>query len=370
MKKLRNEISDIDREIIELISKRLALAEKIAKEKEKQGIGLIDATRELEVLSSVGKKASELGLDEEVLKKVFVDVINLSRNKQIRQLSRTRPSDAKLKIAFQGEPGAYSELAIRKNFPKAEARPCNQFNDVFDTLENNSADCALVPVENSTEGSVNQVYDLLLERETAAIAEVFLRVEHMLIANHKAEKIANVYSHPQALDQCRGYLLRNKLKPISFYDTAGAVKMLREKGILDSAAIASETAAGTYGMKILERGIEDNTNNFTRFLLIARKDNADRISKLINAGGKYKTSMIFGLPHVPGSLYDVLGEIAKNRINLTKIESRPTKRTPWEYTFYVDFEGSVNDDKVKSMLENLKGKTTFMKIIGSYRMVD
>ena len=190
--------------------------------------------------------------------------------------------------------------------------------------------------------------------------EVYQRLHHCLIANKGAGRITKVYSHPQALGQCRGYLQKKKLEPVPAYDTAGSVKMIKEGMMMDSAAIASRRAAQLYGMKVLDEGIEDRKNNFTRFLVLSR--DAKRRS-----GGKYKTSMIFSVKHVPGALFGIIGEFAIRRINLTKIESRPTKETPWEYNFYVDLEGHAGDRAVKQALAAIRPKTTFLKILGSYR---
>jgi chorismate mutase/prephenate dehydratase len=363
IKKLRKEVSGIDESILSLIAQRLELSEKIGREKAKCHMNLIDRAREQEVMDAVEKKALELGLEEEAVRALFSDIIHLSRNRQVKHLPK-EISRAKLLVAFQGEAGAYSELAVKRVLPNAEACPKAQFEDVFDSLESGEVDCALVPVENSTEGSVSQVYDLLLQRDVAAVAEVFMRIEHMLISNQDAGRIKDVYSHPQALAQCRGYIMKHRLNPLPFHDTAAAVRMLKEKKLKDAAAIASENSAMMHGMRILARGIEDNKNNRTRFLLVVRKGE-ESIVKLPKSK-KRKTSLIFGLPHVPGSLHSVLGEIAKERINLTKIESRPTKKTPWEYIFHVDFEGDVNDAKVKKLLERIRKRTTFMKVVGCY----
>ncbi|NYZ79028.1 prephenate dehydratase [Candidatus Micrarchaeota archaeon] len=366
IKELRRGINKIDGSIVLLLAKRLALSEKIAREKTRCRIGLIDKIREQEVIVAAEKKALELGLERDAVIGIFSDIIHLSRERQMKHLPLKALSRAKLQVAFQGEPGAYSESAIKKILPNAGACPKTQFEDVFDSLESDDADCALVPVENCTEGSVNQVYDLLLQRNVSAIAEVFMRIEHMLIANPEAERMEGIYSHPQALAQCHGFITRNKLTPRPFHDTAAAVKMLKEKRVMDAAAIASESAAAMHGMKIVARSIEDNKNNYTRFLLVARKGDETAIAKLLPKSKKYKISLIFGLPHAPGSLHSVLGEIAKEGINLTKIESRPTKKTPWEYTFHVDFEADIKDAKVKRLLERVRRRTTFMKVVGCY----
>jgi len=268
------------------------------------------------------------------------------------------------KVAFQGERGAYGEMATLQYFPKAGLLPKKSFQDVFDAVESGSADYAVVPVENSIEGSVNEIYDLLLQTEMTVIGEVYQRVRHCLIANKTAKKIKYVHSHPQALAQCRKYLQKKKLEPVPAYDTAGAVKMIKDDRMFDSAAIASKRAAELYGMKILDEDIQDRKNNYTRFFVLSPKNT------MSDKAGQYKTSMIFSVKHLPGTLFGIIGEFAVRRINLTKIESRPTKETPWEYNFYVDLEGHTRDAVVQEALESVKPKTSYLKILGSYRKAE
>jgi prephenate dehydratase len=269
------------------------------------------------------------------------------------------------RVAFQGERGAYGEMATLQCFPKASLLPKKSFRDVFDAAEGGGADYAVVPVENSIEGSVNEIYDLLLETRMSVIGEVYQRVRHCLIANRNAKKIKYVHSHPQALAQCRNYLQKKRLEPVPAYDTAGAVKMIKENRMLDSAAIASKRAAELYDMEILDEDIQDRKNNYTRFLVLSPKK-----IKSDAKTGQYKTSMIFSVKHVPGALFGIIGEFAIRRINLTKIESRPTKETPWEYNFYVDFEGNEQDRAVREAFESIRPKTSYLKILGSYHKAE
>lgn len=266
-----------------------------------------------------------------------------------------------MKIAFQGERGAYSEMASLQHFSTAiELIPCKTLSDVFEIIENDQVDYAVVPIENSIEGSVNETYDLLVNTKKMVCNEIYFRVVHCLISYNDSDlsKIKAVYSHPQALGQCRNFLQKNSITPIPFYDTAGSVKMLKEFPIENAGAIASERAAETYDMKIIEKGIEDNKNNYTRFIVLAGKD--------AEPTGNDKTLAIFSTKHVPGALYKVIGEFASRNINLTMIVSRPTKEKPWEYNFYVDFEGHRKDEKVRECLEQLKDNTEFLKVLGSY----
>jgi len=266
------------------------------------------------------------------------------------------------KVAFQGEPGAYSEMATIQYFPNAELFPRKSFQNVFDSLESDKVDFAVVPIENSIEGSVNETYDLLLQTNMIVVfGEIYQRIRHCLIVNPKTyqSKITSVYSHPQALAQCRNYLQKKNFDSVPTYDTAGAVKVIKEKGLLNAAAIASRRAAELYNMKILEESIEDKKNNFTRFLVLSKVKSEPT--------GHDGTSIIFSVRHVPGALFGILEEFANRGINLTKIESRPTKEVPWEYNFYVDFEGHSSDQTIKELMQTIKKKTSFVKILGSYK---
>jgi chorismate mutase/prephenate dehydratase len=266
-----------------------------------------------------------------------------------------------VKVAFQGERGAYSETAVYKFFGEsAEVKPCRDFKDVFEIVEKQETDFGVVPVENSIEGSVNQTYDLFLKHDLKVRGEVIVKIEHCLIANPntKLEDIKVVYSHPQALAQCRTFLEKSGWELIPTYDTAGSVKILKEKGLKNGAAVASERAAELYEMKILARDIADNPENYTRFFVLAKEDSPKT--------GKDKTSIIFAATHKPGSLYNALGEFAKRGINLTKIESRPTKQTLWEYNFYLDFEGHRSEQRCVEVLDALGKYAVFIKILGSY----
>jgi chorismate mutase/prephenate dehydratase len=266
-----------------------------------------------------------------------------------------------LKVAFQGERGAYSESAVYTFFgDDAEVKPCRDLTEVFESVDKQEVPVGVVPVENSLEGSVNQAYDLFLTHNLKVSGEIIIRISHCLIANPSTslEAVKTVYSHPQALAQCRSFLERLGSDLIPTYDTAGSVKMLKEKGLKNAAAIASEKAAELYGMKILAREIEDTPTNYTRFFVISKEDAA--------MTGKDKTSIIFAATHTPGALYHALEEFEKRNINLTKIESRPTRQKPWEYNFYLDFEGHRTEENCAEALKALEKKAAFLKILGSY----
>ena len=267
------------------------------------------------------------------------------------------------RVAFQGEPGAYSEMATIQYFRNSNLVPMKSLQDVFDALRQGDVDFGVVPIENSTEGSVNETYDLLLDTDFVVSGEIYLRVRHCLIVNKGGGwNIRSVYSHPQALAQCRRYLQGRKLATVAAYDTAGAVKMIKQKKAMKVAAIASRRAAELYDMDILEEGIEDSKNNFTRFLIISKIRT--------KSTGRDGTSMIFSVKHIPGALYSILEVFANRNINLTKIESRPKKEKPWEYNFYVDFEGHIDEKIINEAVESIKKKAAFIKILGSYQRAE
>ena len=266
-----------------------------------------------------------------------------------------------MKVAFQGECGAYSEMAALHHFgANIEVIPCKILSDVFETIESRKADYAVVPIENSIEGSVNETYDLLIDAERMVCNEIYFRIVHCLVSYRDSElsKVKAVYSHPQALAQCRKFLRKNKMETIPFYDTAGSVKMLKECSIENAGAIASERTAEIYDMKIIEKGIEDSKNNYTRFIVLADSDS--------EPSDNDKTLVIFTTKHIAGALHWVIGEFASRDINLTMIVSRPKKEKPWEYNFYVDFEGHRKNPKVSECLDRLKQNTVFLKVLGSY----
>lgn len=263
------------------------------------------------------------------------------------------------KVAFQGEHGAYSEAAAIAFFKDSiETVPNPTFYDVLDSTEAGRTDYAILPVENSLEGSVGESYDLLLGTKLNVTGEIYHRIRHCLIGFDGLEKIDTVYSHPQALGQCRKFIQERHLKSVPTYDTAGSVKILLEMKKDNAACIASKRAAEIYRVPVIKEGIEDNDNNYTRFLVLSK--GSERRSQ------KDKTSIIFSIKHSPGALFNVIEKFHANRINLTKIESRPTKATPWEYNFYVDFEGNREDANIADALEKIKPNTIFLKILGSY----
>jgi prephenate dehydratase len=266
------------------------------------------------------------------------------------------------RIAFQGELGSFSHRAALKIFgPEIEPQACFSFDDAFEAVVRRKAECAVVPIENTLAGSIHQNFDLLARHSLEIFGETSLRVEHNLIVHPgvSLRHIKQIYSHPAALEQCRRLLRRLKtVEKVSFYDTAGSVKHIRDHGLRAAAAIASEDAARNYGMKILRRGIEDEPENYTRFLALARHGKFTR--------GGPKTSIVFGLRNEPGVLFKALSVFALRNIDLTKIESRPIRGTPWEYLFYLDLQSDCRSAECSHAFRHLRELAPYFKILGSY----
>ncbi len=346
---LREKIDKVDNKIVNLIAERLKVAEEIGQEKSANGLPVTDPYREKAVLEKVRHLAGELNMSAEGVENLYREIIKLAKSVEGTV------------AAYQGEVGAYSEEATILFFGSAmKTRAYESFDDVFKAVEKEEVTYGVVPVENSLEGSISRNYDLLLDSDLMVSGEVNIRVSHCLIANPgvKIENIKKVYSHPQALGQSRAYIQRLGFEAIATYNTAGSVKMIKEKKIADGAAIASARAARIYDMKILASEIEDNPENYTRFLVLSKHDAPPT--------GNDKTSIVFSVKHRPGSLYDSLYEFARRNLNLTKIESRPTRKKAWEYNFYLDFEGHREDAGAKEALRSLEERTLFIKVLGSY----
>jgi chorismate mutase / prephenate dehydratase len=346
---LRKQIDELDTLIVNLIAERMKVTREIGLEKQQTGRAVEDKSREKEVLERVRSQALAAHLSPDEVENIYLRIIAASKEAQAST------------VAFQGELGAYSEEAALQYFgAAARLQPCETLEEVFQLVEKGRVQYGLVPVENSLEGSVTRTYDLLLDSNAKVNGETELRIVHCLIGLPDAtiDSVKEVYSHPQALGQCKNFILKMGWKPNATYDTAGSVKLIKDGRSLDRAAIASARAAEIYGMKILLKGIEDNNQNFTRFFVLSRTEMA--------VTGNDKTSIVFTVKHKPGALYEALKELADKRLNLTKIESRPTRQKPWEYNFYVDVDGHQTDSNVRTAIQTLQDSTVFVKILGSY----
>jgi prephenate dehydratase len=272
---------------------------------------------------------------------------------------RVRPGAT---VAFQGELGAFSQRAAQRVFGRRITPvPCATFDDVFERVGSRVADLAVIPIENSLAGSIHQNFDLLARHRLDAVGETYVRIEHHLIAHRGVSlgDIKRIYSHPVALAQCQRFLRRLKaVEKVSFYDTAGSVKHIRDEQLRDAAAIASEEAARIYRLRIIRRNVEDNRENYTRFLALARRGRFSR--------GGAKTTVVFGLRNEPGALFRALSVFALRNIDLTKIESRPIHGRPWEYLFYIDLASDVRSPECRNALRHLREMALHLEVLGSY----
>ncbi len=344
LKTIRKNIDSLDSQILLLLNNRMEqvlIAKKFKTEIE-------DNEREKEVLDRIGKNSTSL-INTEFMEKVYVEIIKESK--------RLQQNDFQL-IAFQGEHGAYGEVASREWDRDLVPFPCNSFAEVFEGVQSGLYEYGIVPVENTLGGSVGQVNQLLINTDLNVVGAVELPVHHCLLAlpgtDHR--EIRSVYSHPQALSQCRQFLVRNKLEPVQYSDTAGAAKMLAEKRPKRTAAIASNLSAKLYNLEIIKEKIEDLDRNITRFLVLSKEEN-------IEDGDK--CSIVFATEHKAGTLFNVLEAFAKKNINLTRIESIPNE--PGEYAFFLDFEGSHKNDTVVEALKEVRKITTSLRLMGCYK---
>jgi prephenate dehydratase len=275
----------------------------------------------------------------------------------------------KVTVSFQGEAGAFSQIAAQQLAgPDAVPVPLATFQQVFESVASGKCDCAVIPIENTLHGSVHENYDHLLRFDLAIRAEAFVRIVHNLIApaGVRFAEIRRVYSHPVALNQCRSFFEANPaIERVPFYDTAGSVKMVTEEKLRDAGAIASAGAAEIYGAKILKRSIEDDRANFTRFFLLSKPKRAAKTNPAA-AETKFKTSVVFTVRNVPGALFRCLSAFALRDLNMTKIESRPLRGKPWEYLFYLDFGGHVEEPAVKNALGHLTELADLLRVLGCY----
>jgi prephenate dehydratase len=265
-------------------------------------------------------------------------------------------------VAFQGDHYAFSEIAANKFFKnQCQCFPNRTFENVFDSVDKGFVRYGVVPVENSLTGSIHRNYDLLLEHSLHIVGEVFLKIDQNLIANNGValSAIKRIYSHPQALEQCRSFISGLQgVEAVPSFDTAGSVKMIKEGGMLDAAAIASRWAAQDYGMQMLAEQIQDVAENYTRFLVISRQPQA--------LGAANKTSVVFAMKNIAGALFKCLSVFSLRDIDLCKIESRPLRNKPWQYMFYLDFSGNMEAPECRNAIRHLEEITTFIKVLGSY----
>ncbi len=335
----RKRIAEMDRRLAALINRRCRLAGEDQR--------AYNPAEEAKALRAV-ERLNPGPLDGRALGAVYREIFSAGR-------SLARP----LRISYLGPEATFTHAAARGQFGSgAEYLPAGSVGGVFRDVETAAADYGVVPIENSLEGAVTYTLDMLLDSPLQVCSEVFLRVSHCLLANALPAEIERVYSHPQVFGQCRGFIQKNLagVELIEVASTAWAAGLaVKEKG---AGALASELAAAVYGLKILSRNIEDSAGNITRFLVLGKRS--------APPSGRDRTSIIFSLPHRAGTLHDALNVFKVRGINLTRIESRPSKKKAWEYYFFVDLEGHCRSRKVREALEELESRAKFLKILGSY----
>ncbi|MDD5712617.1 MAG: prephenate dehydratase [Smithellaceae bacterium] len=346
--KLRAELRKTDAELVNLLNERAELSIAVGKLKAKNGWDIYDPSQESRVCDYL-KELNGGPLPSKSLQRIFREIISASRSLQ-----------APVTAAYLGPEATFSHLAAQSHFGKDTIfLPQGSIYQVFNEVEKGKADWGVVPVENSLEGSVNLTLDRLIATPLSIRAEIFLRISHCLMASKKnMAKIRKIYSHPHVFGQCQGWLRANLpgYQRIEMESTTAAAKAAADDPL--GAAIGSVLAAEKYGLHIVADGIEDNPSNTTRFLVIGEGKS--------KATGNDKTTILFATRHAPGSLYHALKPFAERKINLVKIESFPVKERLWEYLFFADAAGHIDDDKIKGCLADLKKETTFLKVLGSY----
>lgn len=372
LEELRGQIDEIDAQIVALYERRMDVCKGVAQYKIENGKKVFDRQREIEKLERVRSLVHD-EFNSHGVTELFEQLMSMSRKLQYRLLAENgsqgklpfigvdRLSTEGARVVFQGSEGSYSQAAMRRFFRDGvNSFHVETFRDAMSAIDEGSADFAVLPIENSTAGIVSEIYDLLVEFENYIVGEQVLPIEHCLLALPEADKgaIQRVYSHPQSFMQCARYLQGCDWQQISMKNNAFAAKKVAEEGDMAQAAIAGEHAAKIYGLKVLEKGINQSDTNSTRFIIITnqkifRKD----------AG---KISICFEVPHKSGSLYHMLSHFIYNNLSMTKIESRPIEDRNWEYRFFIDFEGNLADSAVKNALRGLREETRSMKILGNY----
>lgn len=342
---IRAEIDRTDMQLVKLINQRMEYVLRAGKLKEV----VLDSAREEQILRQLLAQARGL-IRPDFIQTLYQSILTESKALQERNLKL---------VGFQGEHGAWGELAVRRFAEDMIPIPCLEFANVFEGVRDRELDLGMVPVENSLEGAVTEVNDILVDTDLKIIGEIVIPVRQCLLAlpgtDYRELKV--VYSHPQALAQCRSFLSRNKLEPRPFYDTAGAARWLSQDRPSSTAVIASPIAAELYGLDIIKEDIGDNTDNFTRFLLISRESSPEKGNKC---------SLVFSTLHRAGALFEVLQVFAEEEINLTRIESRPVRRNPGAYAFLLDFLGKEDDPAVQRVLTKMREKTPMFRILGFY----
>ena len=373
LQELRKQIDQIDQEMVRLFEARMDVCRQVAEYKIANGKKVLDRSRELEKLDTLGGMAHN-DFNRHGIRELFQQIMAMSRKLQYQLLEKEGVSgslpftridhiDRKhCRVVYQGVEGAYQHQAALEYFGKdVNVFHMDTWKECMEAIKEGMADYAVLPIENSSAGEVNDIYDLLEEYENYIVGEQIIKIQHALLGvpGTKLEDIRTVFSHPQALMQCAGYLNRHpQWKQISFSNTAVAAEKAAQDGDKSQAAIAGEITAKLYGLEILEMPVNDCRFNSTRFIIVANRKMYEKDAR--------KVSICFELPHVSGSLYNILSHIIYNDLNMCKIESRPIPERNWEYHFFVDFEGNLDDGAVKNAIRGIAEEAVNFKILGNY----
>ena len=371
--KLRDQIDSIDEQIVKLFEERMVVAEGVAAYKRGVGKPVLDKEREKSKIAKVTAKATN-EFNRQGIESLFNQIMAISRMLQYQRLASERTDlegfyesamniTSKTKVVYAGVPGAYAEAAMVNYFgTEIDGSNVETFRDAMEAVHTGAADYAVLPIENSSTGSVNDVYDLLSEYDNHIVGETMVKIEHALLGlpGSELDQIRTVYSHPQGLMQCSLFLDQKRdWQQVSLQNTAASAKRVVDDGDLCQAAIASKQAAKNFGLIVLKDKLNDLDNNSTRFVVISHKKmfepNADTIS------------ICFETVHESGSLYSVLSHFIFNGLNMTRIESRPIHGKPWQYQFFIDFNGNLKEQAVKNALHGIQSETEYFRILGNYR---
>ena len=370
---LREQIDEIDSQLVKLFEDRMEVSSQIADFKIENGKKVYDKEREMEKIRKV-KSLTHSDFNNKGIAELFSQIMSMSRMLQYQKLSQKGASlrlpfirietldKENCRVCYQGAEGAYSEMATRAFFgEKVNAFHVDTFRDAFASLEDGSADYAVLPIENSTAGIVSEIFDLLTEYENYIVGEQIIEIRHCLmgIPGAKLSDIETVYSHAQSLMQSARFLNEHSnIRQVSMKNNAFAARKVADEKDKSQGAIASARAAQIYGLEIIEEGINQAESNSTRFIVVTNQK-----VFLKDAG---KISLCLEIPHEAGALYHIMSHFIYNNLNMTKIESRPIEDRNWEYRFFIDFEGNLEDSNVKSALRGLREEARMMKILGNY----
>ncbi len=367
---IRTQLDQIDRKIIEALAERQDIVREVFQLKARNAKAIRDYQREEKILEKIGQIARKAGLDRYFVEQVFREIINQSVRSQTHAMldyHNNVVSEKTITVAYQGTEGAYSNQAAYRHFNDRYAKIVTYGYDTFleasKAVENGEVDVAVLPIENTTAGSINETYDILGNAPLTIVGEEVLRIRHCLLGSRKVplSSIKRIISHPQALAQCSNYLSKlTDCRVESYLDTALAARKVQEDGDLSQAAIAGERAAELYDLEILEENIANQEQNFTRFVIVSKEE--VYCDPLLPS----KTSIVMATSHQKGALINSLRVLGDYDINMTKLESRPRPNVPWQYLFYLDIEGNTKEQVIADALGELEKHTAFVKVLGCY----